>query len=236
MLQRHGMKRYGMRKRANVAVDDTRMLAVAVAAGLVGVAAAGWALMGRRQEFRFDKRRPDMPSLAGGRGLRVERTVTVMRSADELYARWRDFPRLPELMPHLESVTPIDATRSRWVARGPGDMKLEWDAELVADEPGRLIAWRSFGGADVDHAGSVRFTPAPADRGTEVKVLWSYAPPAGRVGDAVATFVGRGGDREVREDLRRFKQEMETDEVATAGRRRDDDDGASVRAGRLDWR
>jgi uncharacterized membrane protein len=234
MLQRHGMMRYGMKRRAKVTLDDTPMLAIAIAAGLVGVAAVGWALRGQRHEYRYDKRRPDMPKLAGGRGLRVERTVTVMRPADELYSRWRDFSRLPELMPHLESVTPLDATRSRWVARGPGDMKLEWDAELVADEPGRLIAWRSIGDADVDHAGSVRFTPAPADRGTEMKVLWSYAPPAGRVGGAVATLVGRGGDREVREDLRRFKQQMETDEVATAGRRRVDG-GASVRAGRRDW-
>jgi uncharacterized membrane protein len=234
MLQRHDMMRYGMKRRAKVTLDDTPMIAIAIAAGLVGVAAVGWALRGQRHEYRYDKRRPDMPTLAGGRGLRVERTVTVMRPPDELYSRWRDFSRLPELMPHLESVTPIDATRSRWVARGPGDMKLEWDAELVADEPGRLIAWRSIGDADVDHAGSVRFTPAPADRGTEVKVLWSYAPPAGRVGGAVATLVGRGGDREVREDLRRFKQQMETDEVATAGRRRVDG-GASVRAGRRDW-
>jgi uncharacterized membrane protein len=234
MLQRHDMMRYGMKRRAKVTLDDTPMIAIAIAAGLVGVAAVGWALRGQRHEYRYDKRRPDMPTLAGGRGLRVERTVTVMRPPDELYSRWRDFSRLPELMPHLESVTPIDATRSRWVARGPGAMKLEWDAELVADEPGRLIAWRSIGDADVDHAGSVRFTPAPADRGTEVKVLWSYAPPAGRVGGAVATLVGRGGDREVREDLRRFKQQMETDEVATAGRRRVDG-GASVRAGRRDW-
>jgi uncharacterized membrane protein len=211
-----------MKRRAHARLDDTRLVAAAATAALVGIAAVGWALVGgRRPGLRHSKHRPDMPSLAGGRGLRVERTVTVMRSADELYSRWRDFSRLPELMPHLESVTPVSETRSRWVARSLGDLKLAWEAELVADEPGRLIAWRSVGDADLEHAGSVRFTPAPADRGTEVKVLWSYAPPAGRVGAALATLVGRGGDREVREDLRRFKQQMETDEVATAARRRD---------------
>jgi uncharacterized membrane protein len=160
-----------------------------------------------------------MPTLAGGRGLRVERTVTVLRPREELYAQWRDLARLPELMPHLESVTPIDQTRSRWVARGPAGRRLGWEAEIVADEPGHLIAWRSVEGADVDNAGSVRFEPAPADRGTEVKVRLSYAPPAGRAGGAVATLLGRGGDRQVREDLRRFKQRMETGEVAMAGRR-----------------
>jgi uncharacterized membrane protein len=143
----------------------------------------------------------------------------VLRPQEELYAHWRDLARLPELMPHLESVTPMDATRSRWVARGPGDRPLTWDAEIVADEPGRLIAWRSIEGADVDNAGSIRFTPAPADRGTEVKVLLSYAPPAGRAGGAVATVLGRGADRQVREDLRRFKQRMETGEMATSAPR-----------------
>ena len=117
------------------------------------------------------------------------------------------------------TVTPLGDGRSRWTARGPGDIPLSWEAEIVADEPGRLIAWRSVEGAEVDNAGSVRFTPAPGGRGTEVKVLLSYAPPAGRLGTAVATVLGRSGDQQVREDLRRFKQRMEADEVATAARR-----------------
>ena len=101
----------------------------------------------------------------------------------------------------------------------------------MADEPGRLIAWRSDADSDVDTAGSVRFTPMPSDRGTEVKVLMSYAPTSGRLADVVATLFGRGGDREVRESLRRFKQQMEADEVATAAPHRQDG-GARVRARR----
>ncbi len=194
-----------------------------VAPGLVGftvmVAVAGTAAyaLTRRGPRNGAKRRPDMPKLAGGRGLHVERTVTVMRSPDELYRLWRDLARLPELMPHLRSVTPLDERRSRWVACGPGGVAVEWEAEIVADEPGRLIAWRSVQGSDVENGGSVRFTPAPGGRGTEVKVLLTYAPPAGRVGGAVASLLGRDADREVREDLRRFKQRIETGEVATAG-------------------
>ena len=161
------------------------------------------------------KRRPDMPTLAGGRGFRVERTMTINRTPDELYRVWRNFAHLPELMPHLHSVEELDE-RSHWVARGPAGVTVEWDAELVADEPGRLIAWRSIAGSDVDNAGSVRFTRAPGDRGTEVKVRLSYAPPAGRLGDAVATIFGRGADRQIREDLRRFKQRMEAREIAAA--------------------
>jgi uncharacterized membrane protein len=144
----------------------------------VALAGAGTWLLAWSRRPAVGKRRPNMPALAGGRGCRVDRAVTVMRSADELYAQWSDLARLPDLMPHLESVTPLDETRSRWVARGPADVRLTWDAELVADEPGRLIAWRSVPGAEVENAGSVRFTPTAGGRhGTEVKVLLSLCGP-----------------------------------------------------------
>src|SRR4030095_1235078 len=168
--------------------EDVRLAAILTTAVTV-VGVGMWTLARRRSVMPGShpaKVRPDMPSLAGGRGLRVERAVTVMRSPEELYARWRNLSRLPELMPHLESVTPMGETHSRWVARGPGDLHVSWNAEIVADEPGRLIAWRSHADSDVDTAGSVRFTPMPGDRGTEVKVLMSYAPPAGRLANVVA--------------------------------------------------
>jgi uncharacterized membrane protein len=200
----------------------TPELLLTATTALIGVGA--WALArAQRERARPDKTRQDMPSLARGRGLRVERAVTIMRPPEELYRRWRDLSRLPEIMPYLESVVMIDDTHSRWTVRGPGNTPICWDAELVADEPGRLIAWRSIGGADVDNAGSVRFTPAPDHRGSEVKVVMSYAPPIGRLADAVATAFGRSGEREVREGLRRFKQWIETDEVATGARNRQRD-------------
>jgi uncharacterized membrane protein len=208
-----------MRTRRNNG-DSNRLYLLGVA-GIAALAGAAWAMTRSAPARRPDKRRPDMPTLAGGRGCRVERTVTVMRSADELYERWRDLSRLPDLMPHIEKVTPLEGGRSRWVARGPAGVRFAWDAELIADKPGQLIAWRSVERADIDNAGSVRFTPVAGGRGTEVKVLLSYAPPAGRAGCAAATVLGRGADTEVREDLRRFKQRMETNEVPTSASRRE---------------
>ena len=70
-------------------------------------------------------------------------------------------------------------------------------------------------GADVQNAGSVRFQPAPGERGTEVHVELAYDPPAGALGVAVAKLLGEEPDLQIREDLRRFKQFMEAGEVAT---------------------
>jgi uncharacterized membrane protein len=205
-----------MTSRAPAWTDATSTRAVAAIALVAVVAGGAWALTATRRPRRTDKRRPDMPALAGAKGLHVERTVTIQRAAADLYQVWRDLERLPQLMTHVEYVTPTDGGRSRWVVRGPAGIRLTWEAEMVADEPGRLIAWRSVGEGDVEHAGSVRFTPAPGDRGTEVKVILTYAPPVGRIGAGVATLYGMSADQEVREDLRRFKQRMEAGEVATS--------------------
>ena len=206
--------------RARSLARDPRAWAATGALTVVAVAAGAAWVVSRHPRWGHDgRRRIGMPALAAGRGARVERTVTILRSPEELYARWRDLAHLPELMAHLELVTPLDERRSRWVARGPGGTRIAWEAEITADEPGRLIAWRSVEGADIENAGSVRFTAGPGGRGTEVKVLLSYELPAGRLGEAAVTLLGESGDQEVREDLRRFKQKMETGEMATAARR-----------------
>lgn len=143
--------------------------------------------------------------------------MTILRSPGELYLEWRDLARWPELVPMLESVTLHDARLSHWVARGPANIRIEWDAELVADEPGHRIAWRSVENSDVSNTGSVHFQTAPGGRGTEVRVVLTYTPLAGRLGAAMATMFGKGADRQVREGLRRFKQRMETRELAVSG-------------------
>jgi uncharacterized membrane protein len=152
----------------------------------------------------------------GGRQrMEVVKAMTINRSSDELYRFWRSFENLPTVMRHLESVIVQDDKRSHWVVKGPGGKRLEWDAEIVNDKPGQLIAWRSCEGADVDHWGVVRFVPAPGGRGTQVTVELEYEPIGGALGATVAKLFGEEPGQEIGEDLRRFKQLMETGEVPT---------------------
>ena len=147
------------------------------------------------------------------RSFRVKASTTVRRSPDELYAFWRDFANLPRFMAHLEAVETGPDGRSRWRATGPAGMKVEWDAEVTSDRPGELIAWRTLPGSAVAHSGTVGFVPAPGDRGTEVHVDIEYAPPAGKAGSIVGKLFGEEPELQVRDDLRRFKQVIETGEV-----------------------
>jgi uncharacterized membrane protein len=147
-------------------------------------------------------------SVARGEGINVERSIVVNRPAQELYRFWRNFENLPRFMDHLEAVTVLDENRSHWVAKGPAGTRVEWDATIHNEIENQLIAWRSLPGADVDNAGSVHFSRF-GDNLTEVRVVLSYDPPAGKLGAAVAKLLGEEPSQQVEDDLRRFKQVME---------------------------
>lgn len=156
------------------------------------------------------------------KAVKVERAVTIARPRSELYAFWRDFTNLPQFMEHLESVRVDSPTRSHWKAKAPARSSVEWEAEIVNDVPDEIIAWKSVGDPEVANAGAVNFSDAPGNRGTIVKVTLDYEPPGGKLGAMVARLFGEDPDRQVREDLRKFKQLMETGEITTSARRRED--------------
>ena len=147
--------------------------------------------------------------------LRVRRRITVNRPADALYRFWRDFANAPRFMERVEAVQPSGERRTHWRARGPAGMPVEWDAEVTEDRPNELIAWRTLDGAPLPHSGAVRFEPAPAGRGTVVTVELEYSP-SGALAATAAKLAGYAPEQQVQEDLRRFKQLMETGLVVMA--------------------
>ncbi|WP_063826603.1 SRPBCC family protein [Parafrankia discariae] len=181
--------------------DLPRLLRQATAAGaIVGVTIA---------DVIAARRHAGGPSIGP---MRARSSTTVRRTPDDLYRTWHDLEVLPTFMYHLDSVRTSNG-HSHWKTRGPAGTTVEWDAEIVEDRPGELIGWRSVGDADVRNAGTVRFVPAPGGRGTEVHVELEYDVPAGAPGAAVAKLLGEEPGQQIADDLRRFKQLMETGEV-----------------------
>jgi uncharacterized membrane protein len=160
-------------------------------------------------------RRPSQPKKLNERGIHVSQSCTINRPAADLFRFWRHFENLPQFMYHLERVAVLDDRNSHWKAKAALGKEVEWDAEIIHEEPDRLIAWRSLEGADVENAGTVRFTETP-DRGTEVRVVIDYIPPAGKLGQMIAKMIGEDPSSQLREDLRRFKQLMEAGEITTS--------------------
>jgi uncharacterized membrane protein len=147
--------------------------------------------------------------------IHVEQSVTICRPPEEVYRFWRDFENLPRFMQHLKEVEVLGGNRSRWVARGPAGSSVTWEAEIINEKENELIAWQTRDGSDVPNAGSVRFLPLDWGKRTEVKVTLNYDPPAGRLGAAVAGLFGEAPQQQLRDDLHRLRQVLETGEIAT---------------------
>lgn len=154
----------------------------------------------------------------GNRGIEVQRAITVNKPRDEMYRIWRNFENLPRFMTHLKRVDVDEAgggDRSHWVAKAPLGREAEWDAEIMEERENEYIAWNSLPGSVVDSMGSVEFSDAPGGRGTIIRVSMQYNPPAGSMGAAIAKLLGEEPGQQVRDDLRHFKQMMETGEIAS---------------------
>jgi uncharacterized membrane protein len=154
-------------------------------------------------------------SVRAGHGIKIDESIIVARDAATLWRYWRKLENLGRFMQHLHSVEEHDDRRSHWVACAPLGYRLHWEAEIINEKENELIAWRSVDGSDVDTAGSVHFRELPNGRGTEIRVILKYDAHAAQIAEPLARMMGESPQQQIHEDLRRFKQVMETGEIAT---------------------
>jgi uncharacterized membrane protein len=142
----------------------------------------------------------------------IRETMVIDRPRKEVYAAWRKLEDLPKFMKHLRKVEQIDKKRSHWEANIPGGLgtTIEWEAEITDELDGEYLAWRSVWNSIVDNAGEVAFRDAPIGTGTEIQATILYRPPAGDVGTTIASYFNDTFERLLREDLRRFKDILES--------------------------
>src|SRR5262249_7664848 len=202
---------YGFRRRGLGGL----MMAIA-GAGLIYRGATGHCNLYKALSISTAKRKGRRASVKHGAGIKVEKSVTINKPAEELFRFWHNFENLPRFLNHLESVHSIGGRlsgRSHWVTRLPTGMTIEWNAEIINEAQNELIAWRSLEGASVPNAGSVRFEKSPDGKSAEVKVSLEYAPPAGKLGALIVKLFGEDPERQVEEDLHHFKRLMETGQL-----------------------
>lgn len=148
-------------------------------------------------------------------GVQVQRAILVNATPEKAYEFVRNLENLPRFMKHVKTIRITGDKRSHWVVKAPAGRQVEWDAEIINDLPGELIAWRSVNNPDIDSAGSIHFERSRGDRGTIIRVSMQYLPPAGVLGVAVAKLFGEEPELQLRSDLRRLKQILETGETPT---------------------
>jgi uncharacterized membrane protein len=149
----------------------------------------------------------------------VRTSALIHADSAALYNMWRDLQNIPQWQEEIASVTRTGENTSHWVMRPKGmdvdkakadKQTIEWDSEILADEPGRRIAWRSVSG-ESNNAGEVVFEPSPGGRATMVTVLQEFR--MGKLASAWETIVGRNPKQAVIENLRHFKALAETGEI-----------------------
>ena len=200
-------------------------------AGLVGLGLAlGGVALGAFLSTRTgekDRSGDDAPGFTGRRSFGkydvVGRTVTIRKPRAELFTFWRDFSNLAGFMENLDRVEVKDAAAGRavWTIRAPAGRTVGVETEIVREVENELIAWRSVEGSDIDTEGRVTFADAPGERGTQVSLIIAYQPPGGELGRAIAKAFLREPEIQARHDLKRLKMLMETGEIATSAKRRE---------------
>jgi uncharacterized membrane protein len=174
-----------------------------------------WALAGLPGRLGIGRRRQARTSVPHESGIKVEHSVTIRKSPEEIYRFWRDLENLPRFMSQHASVQRHSNLRSHWKIASIGGATLEWDAEIINDVPNELLAWRSLEGGDIDHAGSVRFARDGADS-TRVTVVMEYRPPAGKLGAGIARLFGQEPAQVLEKDLQRLKEMCESGQIQSA--------------------
>ena len=145
--------------------------------------------------------------------IHTRRAITIWKPVEEVYAFWRNPENFPQFMRHVESVEVIDSQTARWTVKAPAGQSVSWTAAITEERENELISWVSLPDADVYNAGTVRFTPAPGGRGTEVRLDLEYEPPFGKLGSKLAMLWREEPGQQAQDDLRHLKQVMELGEI-----------------------
>ena len=137
----------------------------------------------------------------------IEKSIQINVPVKAAYNQWTQFEEFPRFMEGVTEVRQLDDKRLFWRAE-IGGHETEWHAEIVDQTPDERIAWRHLRGAE--NAGAVLFEPIP--EGTRVTLTIVYTPEGAveSFGDALGFVARRVGD-----DLRRFKELIETRGHAT---------------------
>ncbi|HZY60962.1 MAG TPA: SRPBCC family protein [Edaphobacter sp.] len=141
----------------------------------------------------------------------VRTSATIQAPAQKLYQMWRDIEAAPSWHERILETRKTGPNTYHWVMRDePGEQKLEWEFETLADEPEKRITWRSISG-EPESAGEVIFEPAPGGHGTMVTVLEQFR--MGKLARTWEAITGRDPKQSVIENLRHFKALAETGEI-----------------------
>lgn len=142
-------------------------------------------------------------------------SVSVRCDRQQAFEVWRNFRNLPLFMTDISSVEVISESRSHWIIDLPRGPKMEWDAEIIAEREGEMIAWESLDNPRIHQSGTIQFQDNRRGEGTLISLSLSYELLGGDLAELAATLMLEDPKTLVLQNLRRFKAFLETGEIPT---------------------
>jgi uncharacterized membrane protein len=138
----------------------------------------------------------------------IEKSVSIDRAPETVYAFWRDPSHLPEFMEHVQSVEVLDPNRSRWVVTGPMGIRVQWNVQVLSETAPHDMAWCTRENERVRYQGSVRFKSDASAGTTEATLRLKLRLPDAPIRVAMA-LTGWDPETEVETSLQRLKELLE---------------------------
>ncbi len=148
----------------------------------------------------------------------VQESIDVAVPVRTAYDQWTQFESFPQFMEGVKYVHQLSDTRLEWDATVAGREK-KWEAQITQQVPDERISWASVDGAR--NAGTVTFHPI--DTGRTRVMLQMDVEPEGPI-ESAGTGLGVL-QRQVKGDLERFKQFIESRGAETGAWRGQVDSG-----------
>jgi uncharacterized membrane protein len=142
----------------------------------------------------------------------IEDSIVIERPVQEVFAFYQDFRNLPEFLGDVVRVETIGERISRWTIKGPFGIELHWTVVVIEMRPNAFIAYQTESLA-TPARWTVSFSSGPAPGTTVVREVMSM--PGGWAAEAALAAVGKPPAQEVRANLKRLKERLETGHVTT---------------------
>ena len=150
------------------------------------------------------------------RAIRFQKTITVHAPVEQVFEFWSNPENFAKIMEHVQEVKRTGENRFLWTVSGPAGSSISWTSRITQSTPNETLVWRSEPGSVVRSGGIARFQPTE-DGATRIHLLMSYNPPAGAIGQALATLFGVGPKSVLDEDLIRVKSLFEHGKTSAHG-------------------
>ncbi len=141
--------------------------------------------------------------------LRVQKTLNLAAPADEVFTFLSHPENFPRFMSHVREVRPAGPNRFVWTVAGPAGVPVTYETVVTRFVPSQLIEWRSVPGSAIATSGSLRVETEPKG-GSRLDLKMSYQPPAGVMGNLVASLFDTALKQALDADMVRFKSLLES--------------------------